>query len=165
MSESMMAGDNVGLHLAPDGWAWLGKKRDLTLYLMTVKEDGHDQPALYIRNANRRVDSPDPVTGEMKPGSPGVIIRLSDFWIFRPEDTDRGRTRDIAEMVWKLNNYCEHLYGVVVPSYVNRIHDCILEFVDDVKNMRPPPELTREQWLAGMAKAGVTLKVNGQAVN
>lgn len=165
MSESLMPGDNVGTHLAPDGWAWLGKKRDLTLYLTTIKEDGNDDSALYIRNENRKVDSINPVNGQNMVGCPAVLIRLRDLWIFRPEDKDRGRHRSIAEMTHRLNNYCEMLYGIVVPAYVNRIHDCILEFVDDVKNMRPPPELTREQWLAGMAKAGVTLKINGQAVN
>lgn len=165
MRESLYVGDNVGTHVAPAGYGWLGRKKDLTLYLATIKEDGYEQPMLYLRNEHRKVDSPDPFTGQMKSGCPAVGVRFSDFWLFRPEDKDRGRHRDIGEMVWKLNNYCEHLYGVVVPAYVNRIHDCILEFVDDVKNMRPPPELTREQWLEQMARAGVTLKVNGQVLN
>lgn len=164
-ARAMIANDRVGTHLAPDGWAWLGKKRDLTLYLSTIQEEGNDQPLLYIRNENRKVDSTDPLTGQAMTGCPAVGVRFGDFWIFRPEDRDRGRNRDLAEMKWKLENYCEHLYGMVVPAYVNRIHDCILEFVDDVKNMRPPEGMSREQWLEGMARAGVTLKINGQAVN
>lgn len=165
MSESLYAGDNVGTHLAPQGWGWLGKKGDLTLYLSTIKEDGNDQPLLYIRNENRRVDQHNPITGHMDTGCPAVAVRFGDFWIFRPEDVDRGRNRDIGEMKWKLENYCEHLYGIVTPAGVQRVHDCILEFADDVKNMKPPPELSREQWLAEMARAGVTLKVNGQVLN
>lgn len=151
--------------LAPAGFAWCGKKRDLTLYLTHIRTDGDDDAALYIRNENRKVESPDPVTGEMKTGCPAYLVPFRDFWIFRPEDTDRGRHHTIGEMVGRLANASIALYGIDVPEYRNRVHDAILEFCDDVKNLAPPPELTREQWLAHLASNGVVLKINGQQVN
>lgn len=156
----------MSTQIAPDGFVWCGKKRDLTLYLTHIRVDNDDEPALYIRNENRRVDGIHPITGEWQAGSPAYLVPLRDFWIFRPEDKDRGRHHQVGEMTHRLDNASEALYGLrAVPEYRNRIHDAILEFADDVKNLRPPVELTREQWLAQMASSGITLKLNGQAVN
>jgi hypothetical protein len=154
----------MSMQLAPAGFVWCGKKRDLTLYLTHIRRDNDDDAALYIRNENRSVDSPDPITGEMKKGCPAYLVPFRDFWLFRPEDNDRGRHHTIGDMVGRLANASAALYGLDIPEYRNRIHDAILEFADDVKNLAPPPELTREQWLGSMAKAGITLKINGQQV-
>lgn len=153
--------------LAPAGFVWCGKKGDLSLYLTHVQlgGEGSEDGALYIRNEKRKFDSPDPLTGEMKSGCPAYLVPFSDFWIFRPEDRDRGRFHKIEDMVARLANASVALYGLDIPEYRHRIHDAILEFADDVKNLAPPPELTREQWLEQMARAGLTLKINGQQVN
>lgn len=151
--------------LAPDGFVWCGKKGDLTLYLTHIRTDGDDDSALYIRNENRKVDSTNPITGQSQTGCPAYLVPFRDFWLFRPEDKDRGRHHKLQDMLSRLSNASEALYGLDVPQYRHRIHDAILEFVDDVKNMRPPPELTREQWLSQMAACGLTVKINGKAVN
>jgi hypothetical protein len=153
------------MQLAPDGFVWCGKKGDLTLYLTHIRANDDDEPALYIRNENRTVDAFHPVSGEAKPGCPAYLVPLRDFWIFRPEDNDRGGVHRLEDMVGRLSNASAALYGMDVPQYRNRVHDAILEFVDDVKNMEPPKELSKSAWLAQMAAAGITLKVNGQAVN
>lgn len=153
------------MQLAPDGFVWCGKKGDLTLYLTHIRVNDDDEPALYIRNENRKVDALHPVTGEWKPGCPAYLVPLRDFWIFRPEDSDRGGVHRLEDMVGRLANASAALYGMDVPQYRNRVHDTILEFVDDVKNMEPPKEISKAAWLGQMAAAGITLKVNGQAVN
>ena len=155
----------MSTQIAPAGFVWCGKKRDLTLYLTHIRRDGEDDAALYIRNENRSIDSQDPVTGMIRAGCPAYLVPYQDFWIFRPEDRDRGRHHHIGDMVSRLGNASEALYGLDIAEYRNRIHDAILEFADDVKNLAPPPGQTKEQWLQSMANAGITLKVNGQVVN
>jgi hypothetical protein len=153
------------VQLAPDGFVWCGKKGDLTLYLTHIVRDGNDDAALYIRNENRKVDSTHPMTGQAMTGCPAYLVPFRDFWIFRPEDTDRGRHHTIGDMVARLDNASEALYGMVAPAYRHRIHDAILEFCSDVKNMKPPKEMTREQWLGEMARNGLSIKINGERVN
>lgn len=153
------------VQLAPDGFVWCGRKADLTLYLTHIVKEGDEDAALYIRNENRRVDSPNPITGQAMTGCPAYLVPFRDFWIFRPEDRDRGRARTISDMVSRLANASVALYGLDIPAYRFRIHDAILEFADDVKNLRPPPQLTREQWLGEMKRQGLTLKINGEPVN
>ncbi|MGH8073647.1 MAG: hypothetical protein ACREO4_06190 [Lysobacter sp.] len=156
----------MSAQVAPAGFVWCGKKGDLSLYLTHVKLDGEgsEDGALYIRNENRPVDTEDPVTGAPTKGCPAYLVPFGDFWIFRPEDTDRGRHHRLGDMVNRLANASVALYGLDVPEYRHRIHDAILEFADDVKNLAPPPELTREQWLAQMSAAGMSLKVDGKQV-
>ncbi|HGM6050866.1 TPA: hypothetical protein ACKP5I_000949 [Stenotrophomonas maltophilia] len=153
------------VELAPDGFVWCGKKGDLTLYLTHIVRDSDDDAALYIRNENRRVEGINPVTGMIAYGSPAYVVPFRDFWIFRPEDKDRGRHHHIGDMVARLQNASVALYGLDVPAYRHRIHDAILEFCEDVKNLRPPAEQTREQWLGEMARMGIQIKINGQKVN
>ncbi|MGH8081877.1 MAG: hypothetical protein ACREP7_14985 [Lysobacter sp.] len=151
--------------IAPPGFVYCGKKGDLTLYLthVNIGTQGEDE-ALYIRNEQRSVDTQDPVTGEPTTGCPAYLVPFRDFWIFRPEDRDRGPHHHIDQMVGRLANASAALYGFDVAHYRFRIHDAILEFVDDVKNLKPPPELTREQWLAKVKAAGVKLKIDGREV-
>ena len=85
--------------------------------------------------------------------------------MFRPEDRDRGRHHHIGEMVACLTNASVALYGLDVPQYRFRIHDAILEFADDLKNLKPPPEMTREQWFEQLRRHGVAVKINGQKMN
>lgn len=155
----------MSMQLAPDGFVWCGKKGDLTLYLTHITRDGDDDAALYIRNENRSVATKHAVTGDHSTGCPAYVVPFRDFWMFRPEDKDRGRHHTVGDMVARLGNASEALYGLDIPAYRNRIHDAILDFCDDVKNLRPPEEKTREQWLAEMASYGLTVKVNGQKVN
>jgi hypothetical protein len=152
---------------APDGFVWCGRKKDLALYLTHVNVDGtydSDEPALYIRNEHRRIESMDPITGLVGTGCPAFIVLFADFWKFRPEDRDRGRFTRIEEMTQSLANGSIALFGIDAPEYRFRIHDAILEFADDVKNLRPPPEMTIEQWAAQMRAAGITFKMNGREI-
>lgn len=152
---------------APQGFVWCGRKKDLALYLTHFNMEGtYDsaEPALYIRNERRRVERPDPVTGEMRTGCPAFLVPFKDFWQFRPEDRDRGRWHTVSDMVGSLGNGAVALYGIDLPQYRHNIHDAILEFVDDVKNLRPPPEITMEQWQQQMRAAGITLKLNGKEI-
>lgn len=137
---------------------WLGQKGDLTLYLTHLQWNPNEaeEPALYIRNEKRR--HPDG-------GCNVFMMPLQDLWMFRPEDRDRGRHHDIGEMVACLTNASIALYGLDVPQYRFRIHDAILEFADDLKNLKPPPEMTREQWFDQLARHGVHVKINGQQMN
>jgi hypothetical protein len=151
---------------APDGFVWCGKKGDLSLYLTRINQhqnDSGEDAALYIRNENRRVESKHPITGELTPGCPAFLLPFADFWKYRPEDRDLGFER-IEEQKRSLSNASIALYGLDAPEYRHRIHDAILEFADDVKNMKPPAEVPREQWLADMRRQGVVFKVNGQEV-
>lgn len=152
----------TGMQIAPDGFVWCGKKRDLSLYLTHIRAHNDDEPALYIRNEHRKVEGRNPVTGGVKDGCPAYIIPLRDFWIFRPEDKDLGRNHSNEEAVWRLGNAAQALYGMDAPEYRNKILDAVLDFADDVKNLAPPVELSREQWLGQMKRAGITLKVNGE---
>lgn len=152
--------------MAPEGYIWCGRKGDLTLYLTNVELPGakSSEPALYIRNEQRRVQSTCPLTGAPQQGCPAHLVLFRDFWIFRPEDRDRGRDRTIGEMVLRLGNMSEALYGFDLPEYRFRIHDAILEFADDVKNLRPPRGLTREEWAARWRACGMSLKIDGKLV-
>lgn len=152
---------------APEGFVWCGKKGDLSLYLTHIdqyRDGGGEDAALYIRNENRKVDTPDPVTGHIGTGCPALVVPFQDFWLFRPEGREQGGLERIGEMTRRLGNAAEALYGLDAPDYRHRIHDAILEFADDVKNLRPPPELTKEQWLAEMKNCGLTIKINGKEV-
>lgn len=153
------------IELAPAGYVWCGKKRELDVYLTHIVVEGNDDSALYIRNTARKVDSFNPITGATMVGCPAVLVPFRELWIYRPEDTDRGRWHTIGDMVGRLGNMAVMLYGFDTVLGRNRVHDAILDFADDVKNLRPPPEQTREQWLAEMAACGLTLKINGQRVN
>lgn len=155
----------MSLQLAPEGFVWCGKKGDLMLYLTHITRDGDDDAALYIRNENRRIATEDPITGGPATGCPAYVVPFRDFWVFRPEDRDRGGMHRIEDMTSRLANAAAALYGIDAAPYRHRIHDAILEFCDDVKNLRPPEEKTREQWLAEMSRLGMTVKINGQAVN
>jgi len=142
---------------APEGFVWVGEKGDLTLYLTHIQWNPNDaeEPSLYIRNERRRDDN----------GSCNVfLLPLQDLWMFRPEDKDRGPLHKYRDMGDALGNASVALYGLDVPAYRFRIHDAILEFADDLKNLKPPPEMTREQWLAQLQRHGVALRVNGQRV-
>lgn len=135
----------------------IGKKGDLTVYLTHVQfpEDHDEHGALYLRNENRTNDNG---------GHPAFLLPLRDFWEFRPEDRDRGRFHSYHQMKQHLANACVALYGLDVPAYRHRIHDAILEFADDVKNLPPPPGKTAAQWHAELARYGVKLKVDGETV-
>lgn len=143
---------------APEGFTLVGSKGDLSVYMTNIEFEGGEgaEPALYIRNEHRR----DATTN----GCPVYMVLLQDLWIYRPEDRDRGRNHTYDEMRRRLANGCEALYGVVSNQGMFRIHDAILDFVDDLKNLKPPPEMTREQWKARLARHGVTLRINGEQV-
>ena len=153
------------MKLAPDGFVWCGKKGDLTLYLTHIEQQGQPDAALYLRNENRRVETVNPLSGEPQFGCPGFLVPYSGAWRYRPEDRDRGPHYDMGEMTHSLAEASVQLYGFDVPEYRHRIHDAILEFLDDVKNQRPPPTKTFEQWASEMRAAGIVLKQNGKELN
>jgi hypothetical protein len=142
---------------APPGFVWCGRKGDLQVYLTHVQfpEDHDEHGAIYIRNEHRKND---------EGGSPAFLLPLRDFWEFRPEDRDRGRFHSYANMQQELANASVALYGLDVPEYRYRIHDILMEFVDDVKNLKPPPMMTRAEWEAQLAKHRVKLVVDGQRI-
>lgn len=156
----------IDAQIAPDGFLPCGRKGDLALYLTHITMPG-EQPdsALYIRNEHRKVDKVNPMTGQTVTGCPAWLLPLREFWRFRPEDRDRGSMTYKIGDVSALSNASVALYGLDVPQYRIRIQDAILDFADDVKNQRPPPGTTREEWLAGLARQGITLKINGKAIN
>lgn len=143
---------------APEGFTSLGRKGDLDVYMTNIEFPGGEgaEPALYIRNPHRK----DPTTG----GCPVYMVILQDLWHYRPEDRDRGRNHEYGELNGRLSNGCEALYGLVTNAGKFRILDAILEFVDDLKNLRPPPDMTREQYLNRLQAHGVTLKIDGVQV-
>ena len=142
---------------APPGFTWCGSKGDLNIYLTHVQfpEDHDEHGALYLRNEKRRND---------QGGSPAFLVPLRDLWEFRPEDRERGTHHTYARMETMLANASVALYGFDVPEYRFRIHDALLDFADDVKNLAPPAQMTRAQWAAQLARHGVALKVDGQKV-
>jgi hypothetical protein len=142
---------------APPGYTWCGRKGDLTIYLTHVKFPGdHDEHgALYLRNENRT---------SKDGGCPAFLVPLRDLWEFRPEDRDRGRFNSYFQMEQQLANACIALYGFDVPAYRHRIHDALLEFADDVKNLAPPPAMTQAEWIKQLQAHRVQLKVDGQRV-
>jgi hypothetical protein len=135
----------------------VGKKGDLTVYLTHVQfpEDHDEHGAIYLRNENRLNDAG---------GHPAFLLPLRDLWEFRPEDRDRGRFNTYFEMREHLANACIALYGVDVPAYRHRIHDALLEFADDVKNLPPPPQMTQAAWADQLKRYGVQLRVAGERV-
>lgn len=156
------------MSMAPDGFVWCGKKGDLSLYLTHINEyrdGGGEDSALYIRNENRRVDTTHPLTGEAATGCPAFVVPFQDFWKFRPEGRDNMLAGQLDEASETLGQASVALYGLDAPNYRHRIHDAIMEFVDDVKNQRPPPEMTRQQWLAQMQAAGFRVKIDGQELH
>jgi hypothetical protein len=139
------------------GFTWCGRKGDLTVYLTHVQfpEDHEEHGALYLRNEHRRVNDT---------GSPAFLIPFRDFWAFRPEDRDRGKWSGYHEMEAALANASIALYGFDVPEYRHRIHDAILEFADDVKNLKPPPGKTAKEFEAELARYNLKLHVNGERI-
>lgn len=139
------------------GFIECGRKGDLKVYLTHVKfpEDHDEHGALYIRNENRKNEAG---------GHPAFLVTLRDLWMFRPEDRDRGRFNSYDEMAAELANASIALYGFDVREYRHRIHDAILEFADDVKNLKPPQGLTPEQWKRQLAAHGVQVRINGERV-
>lgn len=142
---------------ADPGFTWCGVKGDLTVYLTHVQfpEDHDEHGALYLRNENRINENG---------GSPAFLVPLRDLWEFRPEDRDRGRFHTYARMEQMLENASVALYGLDVHEYKHRIHDALLEFADDVKNLKPPMQMTKDQWQAQLKRHGVQLKIAGQQV-
>ena len=142
---------------APDGFTWCGTKGDLDVYLTHVQfqEDHEEHGALYLRNEKRHNE---------QNGCPAFLVPLRDLWEFRPEDRDRGRFNSYARMEEMLGNASIALYGFDVKEYRHRIHDALLDFADDVKNLAPPPQMTPAQWRAQLQRHGVQLKVEGQQV-
>lgn len=143
--------------MSQDPYIRIGKKGDLTVYLTHVQfpEDHDEHGAIYLRNENRLNESG---------GHPAFLLPLRDLWEFRPEDRDRGRFNTYYQMREHLANACVALYGVDVPSYRHRIHDALLEFADDVKNLPPPPQMTQAAWADTLKRYGVQLKVAGERV-
>lgn len=142
------------------GYVPLGSKGDLSVYAVSVQFQVNDPDisAMYIRNENRKVP---------EGGHPAYLLLESDIWIFRPEDRERGRHRDIREMVSRLANASIALYGFDVPAYRFRIHDTILEFAEDVVRLQPPPTKTFAQHKADLEKQGMrfTIRANGKIVD
>lgn len=156
------------MSMAPDGFVWCGRKGDLSLYLTHINEyrdGGGEDAALYIRNENRRVDTIHPLTGEAVTGCPAFVVPFQDFWKFRPEGRDSMLAGQWDDASATLGSAAVALYGLDAPMYRHRIHDAIMEFADDVKNQRPPPEKTRAQWLAEMQAAGFKIKMDGQELH
>lgn len=151
--------------VAPAGFIWCGKKGDLTLYLTHIEIEGDEDAALYLRNENRRVEKLDPLTGEILAGCPAFLIPFKEMWRYRPEDRDRGPNHSYGDMRESLSTASVQLYGFDVPEYRHRIHDAILDFVNDAKNLRPPPGKSFEQWAQEMRQSGVVLKINGKEIN
>lgn len=143
---------------APEGFTLVGSKGDLSVYMTNIEFEGGEgaEPALYIRNEHRK----DATTG----GCPVFMVLLQELWLYRPDDRDRGRNHSYGDMHTRLANGCEALYGMVTKQGIYRIHDTILDFVDDLKNLKPPPEMTRDEWKARLARHGVTLKIDGKQV-
>jgi len=139
------------------GFTWCGRKGDLTIYLTHVQfpEDHEEHGALYIRNENRRTN---------EGGCPAFLLPFRDFWAFRPEDRDRGRWNGYVEMEGALANASIALYGFDVAEYRFRIHDAILEFAEDVKNLAPPPGKTAAEFEAELARYKLQLRVNGERI-
>lgn len=142
---------------APKGFVWCGRKGDIEVYLTHVKfpEDHEEHGAIYLRNEHRR---------NAAGGCPAFLVPLRDFWEFRPEDRDRGKWHSYEAMSQELGNASVALYGLDVPEYRHRIHDALLDFADDVKNLAPPPEMTRAEWEQQLARHRVKFKVDGQQV-
>lgn len=138
-------------------FTWCGKKGDLALYMTHVQLQGDhaEHGALYIRNENRKVPGG---------GSPAFLVPLRDFWMFRPEDKDRGAHHSYMDMQQALANASIALYGLDVPDYRHRIHDAILDFVDDVKNLTPPPAMTKDQWESEIDRYGLKVYANGERI-
>ena len=153
------------MKIAPDGWVWCGKKGDLSLYLTHIELQGNPEPGLYLRNENRIVESVNPITGERQKGCPAFLVPYSGAWRYRPDDRDRGPHYTIGEMNHSLAEAAVQLYGFDAADYRYRIHDAILDFLDDVKNQRPPEQKTFQQWSAEMRAAGIILKQNGRELN
>lgn len=145
--------------MSRQGFIHVGRKGDLTVYLTHVQfpEDHDEHGALYLRNEN-------PSRRNADGGFPAFLLPLRDLWEFRPEDHDRGRYHSYLDMREHLANASIALYGMDVPDYRHRIHDAILDFADDVKNLPPPPGQTAAQWRAELARWGVRLTVDGEVV-
>lgn len=140
-----------------EGFTWCGRKGDLTVYLTHVQfpEDHDEHGALYIRNESRRTDGG---------GCPAFLVPFRDFWSFRPEDHDRGRFHSYDKMGAALSNASIALYGFDVPEYRHRIHDAILDYAEDVKNLRPPPEKSRDEWERDLERHRVKMYVNRERI-
>lgn len=143
--------------MSREGFIECGRKGDLKIYLTHVQfpEDHDEHGALYLRNENRKNDAG---------GSPAFLVPLRDLWMFRPEDRDRGRFHSYHEMGQQLANASIALYGFDVPAYRHRIHDALMEFADDVKNLAPPPGMTAEEWRRQLQRHGIQVRVNGERV-
>lgn len=146
------------MKVAPPGFEWCGEKGDLTIYLTHVQfpEDHEEHGALYIRNEHRT---------NIEGGCPVFLVPLRDLWEFRPEDRDRGKNHRYDAMHEYLANASIALYGLDVPMHRHRIHDALLEFADDVKNLKPPAEIKSEDFRAMMERHGVVLRINGERVH
>ena len=140
-----------------EGFTRIGKKGDLTVYLTHVKfpEDHEEHGALYLRNEHRKVD---------EGGCPAFLLPFRDFWHFQPEDRDRGKFNSYHDMSAMLANASIALYGFDVPEYRHRIHDAILDYSDDVKNLAPPPGKTKEEFERELERHKVKLYVNGERI-
>lgn len=160
--------------LGDPGYLWVGKKGDLDVYVthaampqfaadgrQLVDQDGapiagEEEPCIYISNENR--------AGKGGIGHPAVLVPFVEFWAFRPEDRDRPKFWGYHVMQAELSNMCAVLYGIDYGEGRHRIHDALLEFADDIKNVRPPPQMTQAQFLAQLQRHRVRLTVNGERI-
>lgn len=140
------------------GYLWIGRKGDLDVYVTHVKfpEDHDEHPAIYIANEHR--------SGKDGSGHPACLIPFNDFWAFRPEDRDRPKFYGYHQMEAELANMSAVLYGLDYNEGRHRIHDAILDFADDIKNVRPPPNMTQAEFLAQLKRHRVRLTMDGQRI-
>lgn len=140
------------------GYARVGKKGDLTVYVTYVQFHTNDpvQNAMYIRNENR------PNTDG---GCRAVLICENELWLYRPEDRDRGRHHRYEDMSGYLSNKAIALYGFDTREYRHRILDAILDYAPCVIEQKPPPEETMAEYHARLRSQGIIVKVNGRTMN
>lgn len=139
------------------GFTWCGRKGDLTIYLTHVRfpEDHDEHAAMYIRNEHRQTP---------EGGHPAFLLPFRDFWAFRPEDRDRGKFESYDTMRAELANASVALYGFDVPEYRHRIHDAILDFAADVKDLKPPPGKTAAEFQAELDRYNVQFRIDGERI-
>ena len=145
------------MKVAPPGFTWCGVKGDLDVYLTHVQfpEDHDEHGALYLRNEHRHNE---------QGGCPVYLVTLRELWEFRPEDRDRGPHHSYDAMQGYLGQASMQLYGEDNKANRQRIHDALMEYADDVKNLKPPAHMSSAQWREQLKRHGVQLKVEGQQV-
>lgn len=135
---------------------YVGRKGDLIATITDVEVTTWKRvPMLVLAHRN------DPVNRQ-------VMIPMESLWLLlSPEIPDdlRATLANRERQRQAILALAERLFGFATRFDCERVLDALFDFAEDLKNAKPPAQMTPAQWLAALAEDDMVLSINDQAQN